>query len=82
MKMRVLSLAGVVEVDLPDPVDRSTVGGHWSAVGYYTDRGNTNKLGDYEGVEVGDRIELETDPDAIDSWWSAGELDFLEVYVT
>lgn len=82
MRMRVLSLAGVVEVDLPDPDDRSTVGGHWSAVGVYTDRGNTNRLGEYEGVEVGDRIELETDPDVIDEWWFAGELDFLEVYVT
>ena len=80
--MRVLGLAGVVEMDLPNPDDRSTVGGHWSAVGHYTDRGYTDRLSEYEGVAVGDGVELETDPDAIDEFWSAGELDFLEVYVS
>lgn len=82
MRMRILSPQGVVEADLPDPDERSKVGGHWSAVGYYTDNGLTFRLEEYEGVEVGEGIRLETDPDAIDGWWFAGELDFLEVYVS
>lgn len=82
MRMRILSPNGVVEANLPDPDERSTVGGHWSAVGYYTDNGFTDRLEEFEGVEVGESIRLETDPDAIDGWWFAGELDFLEVYVS
>lgn len=82
IRMRVLSTDGVIEVDLADPDHRSNVGGHWGAVGYYTENGLTYRLEEYEGVEVGEGIRLETDPDAIDRWWFAGELDFLEVYVS
>ena len=82
MRMRILSPDGVVEANLPDPDERSTVGRHWSAVGYYTDNGYTDRLEEFEGVEVGEGIRLETDSDSIDGWWFAGELDFLEVYVS
>ncbi len=82
MKMRILSPRGVVEADLPDPNDRSQVGGHWNAIGTYTRSGSTDRLDDFYGVQVGDGIPLETDPDAIDGWWFAGELDFLEVYAS
>ena len=81
-RMRILSTGGIVEADLSDPGHRSNVGGHWSAIGYYTDNGFTDRLEEFEGVEVGEGIRLETDPDAIDGWWFAGELDFLEVYVS
>ena len=80
MRMRILSPDGVVEADLPDSDDRSQVGSHWNAVETYTRTGHTHRLEDFEGVEVGDGIGLETDPDAIDEFWFAGELDFLEVY--
>lgn len=82
MRMRVLTPRGVVETDLPDPFDRSMVGRHWNAVGYYTRSGRTDHLHDFTRVEIGDGIRLETDPDAIDEWWFAGELDFLEVYTS
>ena len=82
MRMRILSPDGVVEANLPDPDERSAVGGHWSAIGYYTDNGFTDRLEEFEGVEVGEGIRLETDPNSIDGWWVAGEFDFLEVYVS
>lgn len=80
--MRILSPVGVVEANLPDPDDRSMVGRHWNAVGTYTRTGWPDQLDDFVEVEVGEGIPLETDPDAIDGWWFAGELDFLEVYTS
>ena len=82
MRMRILSTEGVVEADLPRADDRSTVGGHWNAVGRYTRTGWFDRLDDFDGVEVGEGVELETSLVAIDEWWYRGELDFLEVYVT
>ena len=82
MRMRILTPSGVVEANLPDRDDRSKVGGHWNAVGYYTRTGRTDRLSEFEVVKVGDGIRLETDPDAIDEFWFAGELDFLEVYTS
>jgi len=82
VQMRILSPQGVVEADLPDYYDRSLVGGHWNAVGVYTRSGDHMRLYDFVDVEVGDGIPLETDLVAIDDWWFAGELDFLEVYTS
>ena len=82
MRMRILTPKGVVEADLPDPFDRSTVGSHWNAVAFYTRSGRTARLDKFGSTKVGDGIRLETDPDAIDGWWFAGELDFLEVYTS
>ena len=80
MRMRILTPKGVVEADLRRAEDRSVVGSHWSAIGVYTRTGRVYRLREFEGVKVGDGIALETDPDAVDQWWVAGELDFLEVY--
>lgn len=82
MRMRILSTEGLVEADLPNPEDRSKVGGHWSAVGRYTNTGYFDRLDDYDGAKVGPGIELETSTNVIDDWWFRGELDFIEVYVT
>ena len=82
MRMRILSTQGVLEADLPDDYDRSLVGGHWNAVGLYTTKGDHMRLYDFVAVKVGDGIPLETDLVAIDHWWFAGELDFLEVYTS
>ena len=80
MMMRVLTIDGLVEVDLPDEEDRSIVGGFWNAVGVYLRTGRTTALDDFESVEIAGGLLLETDPDALDEFWFGGELDFLEVY--
>lgn len=80
MMMRVLTIDGLVEVHLPDEEERSIVGGHWNAIGVYTQSGQTSALADFESVEIAGGLVLETDPDVIDEFWFGGELDFMEVY--
>lgn len=81
-RMRILSTEGVVESDLPNPYDRSLVGGHWSAIGVWSRTGRAERLWDFHEEEVGDGILLEGDWARVEEWWYFGELDFLEVYVT
>ena len=82
MRIRVLTPDGVVEVDLPDDRERSTVGRYWNAISDYTRNGRTDRLSEFESVEVGDGLRFETGPDAIDEFWFSGELDFLDVYTS
>lgn len=80
MMMRVLTTDGLVEVHLPDEEDRSVVGSYWNAVGDYLRTGRTHLLDDFASIDIGGGLALETDPYAIEEFWSAGELDYLEVY--
>lgn len=82
MRMRILTPDGIVEADISDPSDRSIVGAHWSAVGYYANTRSPDRLFEFEFTEVGDGIRLATNPDVIDEFWFAGELDFIEVYTS
>ena len=82
MMMRVLTTKGLVEVNLDDPDERSIVGGHWNAIGQFTKKGHTGYLAEFDFIEVGKGLLLETDPDAIEQFWFNGELDFLDVYTS
>jgi len=79
MRMRILTTKGIKEANL-DRGDRSVVGGHWSAIGIYVRTGRVGRLREFEDLRVGKGLVLETDPDSVDRWWFAGELEFLEVY--
>ena len=80
MMMRVLTTDGLVEVHLPDEEDRSVVGSYWNAVGDYLRTGRTDLLDYFASIDIGGGLVLETDPHAIEEFWSEGELDYLEVY--
>lgn len=82
MMMRVLTPDGLVEIHLPEEEERSLVGSYWNAIGTYVRTGKTHQLEEFTSADVGGGLVLETDPDLIDEFWSAGELDFLEVYTS
>lgn len=79
MTMRILTAAGVLEVETHDPGERSMVGTHWNAVRLFLDTGDDSALAGARGQTVSGEPLL-TDPDEIEVWASAGELEFEDIY--
>jgi hypothetical protein len=77
--MPVLTNQGVIWIDVPDPMNRSTVGAYWRAVHRFRDTGDLRDLGRFAGVVIGG-YELETDLDEIEFWAYQGQLDFEDIY--
>ena len=76
--MRVLTREGVIDVEVPDPDERSVLGSYWNDVRFYLE-GKPYDLRQYTGVTVSGLV-LETDPDWIEYWADSGELEFEEIY--
>ena len=78
-RMRILTPEGLVEIDVPDPGERSIVGDYWNAVQYRLDTGWDSELRRFDGATVMG-LPLETDGRRVDRWARQGEIDFEDIY--
>ena len=78
-RMRILTAAGIEDVELQTAGARSTVGSYWNAVRRYLWTGETEDLDRFSRTLIRDR-RLLTDPDRIDQLARIGELDFDDIY--
>jgi len=78
-RMRVLTTAGLRDMELEPFASRSAVGSHWNAVQAFLATGDTNPLRPFESVLIGDYLLL-TDPDEIERLARIGELDVDDIY--
>ncbi len=77
--MRLLSQTdGIVDLDVPDPYERSVLGGYWNDVRLYLE-GQPYDLRQYAGLTVAGHS-LEIDLDAIEYLANSGELEFEDIY--
>lgn len=83
--MRVITTGGVVDLEIPDPVDRSEVGAHSRAIAIFLgDPREFRRVDEFGGFHVRGFdpqtgkfgvYGLETDPDVIEDRESEGDLD-------
>jgi hypothetical protein len=78
-RMRILTSAGIEDVELRTDEARSVVGSYWNAVRRYLWTGETEDLDRFARTLIRDR-RLLTDPDRIDRLARIGELDFEDIY--
>lgn len=86
--IRILTTSGLTFLAELDGPDASTVGRHWNAVRAYLETGHTYALSEFTGARVEGRddtgtwtsAELETDPDAIDTFAWCGDVSFESIY--
>jgi hypothetical protein len=78
-QMPALTNQGMVWIDVPDPIDRSLLGGYWNAVHRFRDTGDDRDLGRFAGLVIAG-YELQTDLDEIEFWAYQGQLDFVDIY--
>jgi hypothetical protein len=77
--MRILTQAGVEDVELETFAERSEVGSFWNAVQRFLYTGETDELDRYRDVRVAGRLLL-TDPDEIERLAMIGDLDVDDIY--
>jgi hypothetical protein len=77
--MRILTRAGVEDVELETFAARSTVGSYWNAVQRLLYKGETDDLERFEGIRIRGR-RLLTDPDEIERHARIGEIDVDDIY--
>jgi hypothetical protein len=79
LRMSVLSVDGVRDVDTRGSRVRSLVGRHWNAVRRFGATGDVSALRPFTGRRVGG-VELATDPDLIEEYIRQGEIDIDDIY--
>jgi hypothetical protein len=93
--MRILTVDGVVELEVPEARDRSLISGHWAVINGIVDgdRKGEETIADFAGKRVvgwtipddlggSEKVEAElaTDVDQITRWGKQGDLDFEDIY--
>jgi hypothetical protein len=78
-RMRILSLEGVISVDIRGSRVAALAGEHASAIHHFLATGDDRRLRPLAGKRVAG-VPLETDPDAIEAWGRRGVLDFEDIY--
>jgi hypothetical protein len=78
-RMRILTSAGVEDLELHSDEAKSAVGTYWNAVRRYLWTGRTDELEPFSGTLIRKRPLL-TDPDRIDQLARIGDLDFEDIY--
>ena len=78
-KMKILTDEGLVWVTPVDDAQASEIGSYWNAVRHYRRTGDDSELWPFEGRRTEGRS-WTTDPDSIDFWAGAGEIDFEDIY--
>ena len=78
-RMHVFTTEGVETLPIQSDEAASVVGRHWNAVKSYLGSGDPRAFDDFRGRTVRGR-ELATDPDAVEDFALAGELDILDIY--
>jgi hypothetical protein len=77
--MEVLTVDGLLLLDVRSSRQRTLVGEHWNAIRRYSDHGLLQPLRDLAGKRVAGHL-LECDFDAIDEWARQGELEIEDIY--
>lgn len=79
--VRLVTIDGVIDVEVPDEDERQLASSHFRAVGAYLagESDDDEQLSRFLGVTVAG-YELETDPDKLDALDDSGELDMSELY--
>lgn len=78
-RMRILTSEGIVDADVSEEGEASSLGGYWSAIGRYLNTGDSSRIDAFSGLKVAGKTLL-TDLDAIDEEARRGELDFDDIY--
>lgn len=78
-RMHVFTGDGVETMPIGSDEAASVIGRHWNAVKAFLGTGDPKVFDDFRGLTVRGR-ELETDPDAVEDFAVAGELDILDIY--
>ena len=78
-QMRILTAEGVVDTLVLSDEVASRIGSHWNAVRHYLYTGETDQLVEFEDEQINFHRML-TDPDRIDEWARAGDLDLDSIY--
>src|SRR4051794_23460323 len=79
--MRILTREGVLDIEVTDPYERSIVGSYWNYVRLFLE-GKESELPWWwreEEVRVAGHL-LEVEPDWIEHWAHAGDLEFEDIY--
>jgi|ERR1035437_976554 hypothetical protein len=79
MRMSVLSVDGVVDIDTRGSRIRSLVGRHWNAIQRFGVTGDVTYLRPFVGKRAGG-MELASDPDLIEEYLRQGEIDIDDIY--
>jgi hypothetical protein len=77
--MQVLTVDGLLELDVRSSRKRTLVSRHWSAINAYVNHGELRPLRALQGQSVSGQL-LECDYDAIDEWARRGELEIEDIY--
>lgn len=80
--VRLVTVDGVLDIELAERDDRALAGAHFQAVLTYLADGsdkNIKQLGTFRDIQIADR-RLEIDPEVIDNLDDSGELDLGELY--
>jgi hypothetical protein len=77
--MEVLTVDGVLSLEVPTSQQRTLVSQHWTAIHTYRDSGDAVSLLQLEGQRVAGHV-LECNLDAIDEWARRGDLDIEDIY--
>jgi hypothetical protein len=79
VRIRVLTTAGVKDLEIDSPATRSAVGSHWNAVQAFLATGETEPLEPYKTIGIND-YRMMTDPDEIERLARIGDLDIDDIY--
>jgi len=77
-RMRVLTVLGPQDLEVPDPRERSLLGSYWNEVRLFLE-GKPSDLNRFSGVKIAG-WGLVTNPAAIEALGWMGVLDFDEIY--
>ena len=77
--MRLITTDGVIGVAVATRQDRETVSRHANAVARFLATGEVEPLEPFEGLQV-EGHKLEADPDRLESWATANDLEFEDLY--